>query len=118
VKYIFPVVVSVAGAFNLPAWAVNIITRVVPSLIGIVEEASPAPGTGPVKKQMVLDATEKLVVLMGSTFTGGAAVTFDKIKPVLSVLIDQTVSATNAIAPKVIANDVVVSGPNMPVDTP
>jgi len=127
VKYIFPVVLAVAGGgtFKIPAWAITVISKIVPALIGIVEQASPAPGTGAAKKAAVLTATEQVLALMGATFTGGAALNFAGLKPVLSVLIDQTVAATNAIAPQIIANDPVASGPptigsgiNAPVDAP
>ena len=121
VKYIFPIVVSVAGSFALPAWAMTVITRIVPELIGIVEQASPAPGTGPAKKAAVLTATEQTLALLQSSFTGGAKVNFDKIRPVLSTMIDQAVAATNALAPQIIANDgppQMGSGINAPVDSP
>jgi len=120
IKYIFPVVVSVAGSFALPAWAITVITKVVPALIGIVEQASPEPGTGPVKKKAVMDATEQFLALLNSTFTGGAKINFDQIRPVLSTMIDRAVTATNALAPQIIGNDppLVGSGINAPIDSP
>ena len=107
VKYIFPVVLMLtgSGAVTMPAWATTLLSKIVPALIGIAETTFPAAGSGPMKKQFVLDAAGQLLTLVGSTVTGGAALTYDKLRPDLSVLIDRTVAATNAIAPSIIAND-------------
>jgi len=122
-KYIFPILSAIVPILKVPAWVGTVVGSVVPNLMAIAEQEFPAPGSGPMKKEKVLNVTEKLMALMESEFTGGAAGTFAKIKPTLEVLIDRTITAINDLDKSIIADDIPgpsaeKSGIKAPVDTP
>lgn len=104
VKYIVPVVVSAASLFGLPPGIAKIIS-LIPALIDAAELAVPEGGSGPAKKQAVLDAIEAMMKIGESQFTGGAKVNFDKYRPLFEMFIDLGVSAINTYAKDVIADD-------------
>ena len=110
-KYVFPVAASFAASAGFRPWAGVLIVNIVPALMAAVETMHTEPGTGPVKKQQVLDAAAGMMAVLEQTFTGGAAVNFDKIKPTLSILIDQTIAMVNDLMPEIIANDGMPPGP-------
>jgi hypothetical protein len=116
-KFLVPVLSAAAGLFGagLPK-AVLAILKGLPSLMAIAEEAAP-PGSGPAKKQAVMDAAEKLFALVGAELTGGAAENFAKYKDMIAKIIDAVIETANALAPQIIANDD-ISGINAPIDTP
>jgi hypothetical protein len=104
-KFVFPILGTLAPVLGLPAWAGTVATAIVPQLMVIAEENSPAPGTGPMRKQQVLTATQEIMAVLEKTFTGVAKSKFDTLAPLLGVLIDQTVTVVNALDKKVIADD-------------
>ena len=109
-KFVFPLLGTLAPVLGLPAWAGVVASSLVPQLMVIAEENSPKKGTGPMRKQQVLNATQEIMAVLEKTFTGVAKVKFDNLMPVLGVLIDQTVGMVNEIDKKVIADN--------PVPTP
>ena len=110
-KYVFPVVASLGVTAGFPPWAGVLIVNIVPALMAAVETMHTEPGAGPVKKQQVLDATAQMMAVLENTFTGGAKGSFDKLRPTLEILIDQTVSAVNDLFPQIIGSDTVQPGP-------
>lgn len=119
-NFIMPIAAIAVAFFNLPV-GVAAVLRGLPALMAIVEEASPAAGTGPAKKTQVMKAAKDLMTFSEAQFTGAAAENFDKYAPLISATIDSAIGIVNKTAPKIIANDgppVVGSGVNAPVDTP
>ena len=122
------IVVAVApvaiGSFNLPAGAL-LVLKIIPALMGIVEQAIPAAGSGTVKKQAVLNSTQALLDYIDTQLTGGAKTSFTKLKPLIDGIIDNGIGLVNQLAPSIIANDaepagppVVGSGINAPISSP
>jgi len=111
-KFFIPVVSAAAGLFGggLPK-GVLVVLKGLPSLMAIAEEAAP-PGSGPAKKQAVMDAADKLLALIGPEFTGGAAENFDKYKDTIGLAIDGLISAVNAVDKGLVADD------KTPIDAP
>lgn len=119
-RFVFPILGTLAPVLGLPVWVGTVATSIVPQLMVIAEENSPAPGTGPMRKQQVLNATQEIMAVLEKNFTGIAKSRFDALMPILGVLIDQTVMVVNAMDKKVIADDgppVVGSGINAPIDS-
>ena len=114
-KYIFPILATICPVLKLPAWIGVIAGSVIPQLMAIAEQDFPAPGSGPMKKAKVLDAADKIMAVLESTFTGGAAGSFAKLKPTIEALIDQTVTAVNELAPAIIADDLPTIGTIAPL---
>lgn len=108
VQFVLPILTTVVPALKLPAWVGTVAGNLIPQLMAIAEANSPAPGTGPAKKQQVLNAADEIMAVLAKTFTGGAATNFEALKPTISVLIDQTITAVNALAPQIIADDPLV----------
>lgn len=104
-RVVFPLLGAFAPVLGLPAWVGTVAGSVVPQLMAIAEKDLPAAGSGPMKKAKVLDATEQILAILEKTFTGHAAADFAKLRPTLELLIDGTVSATNLIAPSIVADD-------------
>jgi len=120
-RFFFPVLATVAPIVGLPVWVGTVAGALIPQLMTIAENNSPAPGSGPAKKQQVLNAADEIMAVLAKTFTGGALANFDKLRPTIETLIDQTVAAVNALAPKIIASDgppTQGSGIAAPVDSP
>jgi hypothetical protein len=115
-KFVFPLLGTLAPVLGLPAWVGAVATSIVPQLMMIAEENSPAPGTGPMRKQQVLNATQEIMAVLEKNFTGIAKARFEALLPTLGLLIDQTVGVVNAIDKKVIADDV-PSDPTSPLKT-
>ena len=98
---IAPVALS---AFNLPAGAV-LVLRIIPALMGIVEQAIPAAGSGTMKKQAVMNSTQALLDYIDMQLTGGAKTSFTKLKPLIDGIIDNGIGLVNQLAPSIIADD-------------
>lgn len=111
-RLFFPILATVAPALGLPTWVGALAGSLVPQLMGLAEANNPTPGSGPMKKQQVLNILNGFTAVLEKELTGGAKVNLDALMPTLSKLIDQTVTAANELTPKVIAND----GPA--IDTP
>jgi hypothetical protein len=101
---IMPLAAIAVSFFNLPV-GVAAVLRGLPSLMAIVEEASPAAGSGAAKKAQVMKAAKDLMTFSGEQFTGPAAENFDKYSPLISATIDSTISIVNRVAPGIVAND-------------
>jgi hypothetical protein len=110
---VLPIAAIAVAFFNLPV-GVAAVLRWLPSLMAIVEEASPEAGTGPAKKAQVMKAAQDLMTFSGEQFTGGAAENFAKYAPLISATIDSTIGAINRIAPQIVAND----PPGPPTEVP
>ena len=120
-RLFFPILATLAPVLGLPVWVGALAGSIVPQLMGLVEANTPASGAGPMKKQQVLNIMHGFAAVLEKELTGGAKVNLDALMPTISLLIDQTVTATNELAPKIIANDgpsAVGTGINAPVDTP
>ena len=115
-KFVFPLLGTLAPVLGLPAWVGAVATSIVPQLMMIAEENSPAPGTGPMRKQQVLNATQEIMAVLEKNFTGIAKARFEALLPTLGLLIDQTVGVVNAIDKKIIADDA-PSDPTSPLNT-
>jgi len=112
------------ASFNLPAGAA-LVLRIIPALMGIVEQTFPAPGTGTMKKQAVLNSTQALLDYIDTQLTGGAKSSFTKLKPLIDGIIDNGIGLVNQLAPSIIADDEVPPGPpvvgsgiNAPISSP
>lgn len=116
-KFIFPALALIAPALGLPKWIGIAAGRWVPALMEMAEETFPEPGSGPMKKAKVLALTQGIMNLIGAEFTGGAAVNFEKLQPMISQMIDQTVAMTNQLAPQIIADDPLLD-PSHPSNLP
>jgi hypothetical protein len=117
VKYLVPIAAVAAGSLGLPVGAVAVL-RAIPALMAVVEEAMPAPGSGPAKKQAVLNSAEALLAFIDTQLTGGASGSFKKLEPMIHAIIDGTIGAVNDLAPQIIADDTPKTGINAPVDSP
>jgi hypothetical protein len=115
-KFVFPLLGTLAPVLGLPAWVGAVATSIVPQLMMIAEENSPAPGTGPMRKQQVLNATQEIMAVLEKNFTGIAKARFEALLPTLGLLIDQTVGVVNAIDKNLIADDA-PSDPTSPLKT-
>jgi hypothetical protein len=115
-KFVFPILGTLAPVLGLPTWVGAVATSIVPQLMVIAEENSPAPGTGPMRKQQVLNATQEIIAVLEKNFTGIAKARFEALLPTLGLLIDQTVGVVNAIDKKIIADDP-PSDPTNPLKT-
>lgn len=113
-RLFFPILATVAPALGLPVWVGALAGSIVPQLMGLIEANNPTPGSGPMKKQQVLNILNGFTAVLEKELTGGAKVNIDALMPTISKLIDQTVTAVNTLAPKIIAADT----PATPVDTP
>lgn len=104
------------SSFNLPAGAV-LVLRIIPALMGIVEQAIPAAGSGPIKKQAVLNSTQALLDYIDEQLTGGAKTSYTKLKPLIDGIIDNGIGLVNQLAPSIIADDPTVP-PGWSADRP
>lgn len=104
-KFAFPILATVAPALGLPVWVGTFAGSIVPQLMGLVEANTPTPGSGAMKKTQVTNILNGFAAVLEKELTGGAKINLDKLMPTISILIDQTVTATNAIAPAIIADD-------------
>ena len=104
-RLFFPILATVAPALGLPTWVGALAGSIVPQLMGLVEANTPATGSGPMRKTQVLNIMNGFAAVLEKELTGGAKVNLDALMPTISLLIDQTVTAANQLAPKVIADD-------------
>lgn len=112
-RLFFPILATIAPALGLPVWVGALAGSIVPQLMGLVETNTPVSGAGPMKKQQVLNIMHGFAAVLEKELTGGAKVNIDALMPTISKLIDQTVTAVNELAPKVIADD----DPTSPLNT-
>ena len=114
-KIVLPIASVAALIPGIPA-GIAAALRAVPAFMAAVEEAIPAPGSGPAKKQAVLNSSKALMDFLDTQLTGGAAGSFDKLRPAIEAIIEGTVGVVNGLAPQIIADD--KTGINAPVDAP
>lgn len=114
----FGPIAAIAASFFGFSPAVTAVLRGIPALMAIVEEASPAPGTGPAKSAQVMTMAKDLMNFAGAQTTGGAKESFDKYKPLIQATINASIGMVNKVAPQIIANDAPAASPLAPVDTP
>ena len=101
----FVPIAAVAGtAFGFPPGIAAAI-KVIPTIMGEVEKLLPAPGSGPAKKAQVLGITKIIMDALDTQLTGGAAVSYGKLKPLIEATIDSSINTINMIAPAIIADD-------------
>jgi hypothetical protein len=115
-RLFFPILATVAPALGLPVWVGALAGSIVPQVMGLVQANMPATGAGPMRKQKVLNILNGFTAVLEKELTGGAKVNLDALMPTISKLIDQTITAANELAPKVIADDV-PSDPTSPLKT-
>ena len=115
-RLFFPILATIAPVLGLPTWVGALAGSIVPQIMGLVEANNTTPGSGPMKKQQALNITQGFMAVLEKELTGGAKVNLDLLMPTISLLIDQTVTAVNELAPKVIADDV-SSDPTNPLKT-
>jgi hypothetical protein len=111
-KFVAPMLSIAATVFGFPVGVTNVL-KAIPALMSAVEIAIPEAGSGPAKKQQVLDSAKALMDIADSKLQGGAKNSFDTYKPFIEALIDNGVAAINASAPKIIASN----GPSTTVET-
>jgi len=116
-RLFFPILATVAPMLGLPTWVGALAGSIVPQLMGLVEANNPKPGSGPMKKQQVLNIMNGFAAVLEKELTGGAKVNIDILMPTISLLIDQTVTAANELAPKIIADDEPLLDPTSPLKT-
>ena len=104
-RFAFPILATIAPALGLPVWVGVLAGSIIPQIMGIVEANNPAPGRGPIKKQQAINILNGFAAVLEKEFTGGAKINMDRLMPAISILIDQTVAAVNALAPAIIADD-------------
>jgi hypothetical protein len=80
--------------------AVTIGTKVLGALPGLINSAEQAfgDGSGPIKKQFVMEGAQKIVETMQNISTGGQKETWDAIAPLTSTVVDGIVAAVNGLS--------------------
>jgi len=123
-QFIAPIAVVAASLVGMPPGIANIL-RAIPALISAAEIAIPESGSGPAKKQQVLDALRAFLAVIESRATGQAKVNFDQLKPLFESIIDNGESAINFYAKNIIADNAEATGPpqmgsgiHAPIDSP
>lgn len=103
-RLFFPILATIAPALGLPTWIGTFAGAIVPQLMGLVEANTPAAGSGPMRKTQVTNILNGFAAVLEKELVG-TKVDISKLMPTISLLIDQTVTATNELAPKIIADD-------------
>lgn len=103
-KFLLPFVSVAAMIPGIPAGIVRILL-IIPALMAAFEEAIPAPGSGPAKKQAVLNSAKSFIEILEGQLTGGAKGNFDKLRPAIEAIIEGTIGMVNGLAPQIIGND-------------
>lgn len=96
-----PVLGAVATiVFPAGGAAVAIGTKIIGALPGLITAAENAfgDGTGPVKKQYVMEGAEKIVATMADVSTGGQKETWEKLQPFTSTIVDSIITAANGLS--------------------
>jgi len=96
---------SVAAGFFLPGS--TILAKVLTSLPGLIGAAENAfgDGTGPIKKQYVMEGAQKIVATMADISTGGQKETWEAIAPFTDGVIDAIVLGVNTISDTPVFDD-------------
>jgi hypothetical protein len=96
VKGIAPVLAGVASVF-LPGIAIA--PKILAALPGLISSAENAfgDGTGPIKKQYVMEGAERIVATMTDVSTGGQKETWEAIAPLASTIVDGIIAGTKII---------------------
>jgi hypothetical protein len=68
-----------------------VLLQLLPNLIALAEKLL-GPKTGEIKKELVMEATGIALSAVGALSTGGQAVTWERIKPMVSTIIDASVA--------------------------
>ena len=116
VKFLLPFISVASFIPGIPAGILKVL-KIIPALMAVVEEAMPEPGSGPAKKQAVLNSAEALMVFLEGQLTGGAKGNFDKLRPAIEAVIEGTIGMVNGLAPQIIADDPLLD-PNHPANQP
>lgn len=104
-QFVLPIVGIVGLVPGIPA-SISSVLKIIPSLMAAFEQAIPAPGSGPVKKAAVLATTKSIMdVLDKQVLTGGAKASYDTLLPVITAIVDSTITTVNQVAPQIIADD-------------
>lgn len=103
-KGVLPILSGVAGFF-FPQ--IPIAGKILAALPGLIDSAENAfgDGTGPIKKQYVMEGAEKIVATMSDLSTGGQKETWEQIAPLTSTIIDGIVAGVNSLAGEVVIDD-------------
>jgi hypothetical protein len=68
-----------------------VLFQILPNLIALAEKLL-GPKTGEIKKELVLSATGIIMTAVGALSTGGQANTWERIKPLVSAMVDSSVA--------------------------
>jgi hypothetical protein len=68
-----------------------VLFQILPNLIALAERLL-GPKTGEIKKELVLSATGIIMTAVGALSTGGQANTWERIKPLVSAMVDSSVA--------------------------
>lgn len=122
-KFVAPIVVVAASVLGLPP-GIAAVLKAIPALMAAAEIALPEVGSGPAKKQQVLDSARAFMAVAEKNLTGIAHANFDVLKPLIEAIINNGIAAVNQLAPLIIADDrpppvapTIGSGINAPIDT-
>jgi hypothetical protein len=69
----------------------TVLVQILPSLISLAERLL-GPKTGEAKKDLVMSAVEIAMTAVGGLSTGGQAQTWDKLRPLVSQVVDAIVA--------------------------
>lgn len=104
VRGIAPLLVTAAGFF-LPGSTV--LPKVLTALPGLISSAEAAfgDGTGPIKKQYVMEGAQKIVQTVAAASTGGQKETWESIAPYTDGIIEAIVLGVNTVAEQPVFDD-------------
>ncbi len=101
-KYVVPLLSVAAAALGVPA-PVAAVLSAIPDLMGKLEVILPAKGSGPVRSDIVLSVMQVSMDAIEKQLTGGAATSFEKLKPLIQASMTNAVTAVTDLAPGIIA---------------
>lgn len=87
--------------------ALAIGTKILGALPGLITAAENAfgDGTGPIKKQYVMEGAEKIVQTMSDVSTGGQKETWNTLAPLTSTIVDSIITAANGLSESPVFTD-------------
>ena len=103
VKYIVPLLSVAAVILGVPA-PVAAIMNAIPALMSKLEAVIPAKGSGPVRSEVVLSVMQIAMDTLETNVTGGAATSFEKLKPLIQASMTSSVTALKDLLPGLMAD--------------
>ncbi len=110
-KYIVPLLSVAAAALGVPA-PVAAVLNAIPDLMAKLEAVLPVKGSGPVRSEVVLSVMQIAMDTIESNLTGGAAESFNKLKPLIQASMTNTVLAVKDLVPGVMSDGLQPTDPS------